>query len=483
MLILSFFPINTVHASTLSGELLSRPECTEHIKEKQQMVNQKRSDHQEVLCYRVGTNDTLWKIAEHFLQSGTEWWKITRDDSTTLPNPRQLQIGIVVSVSLDNVGLPLPLQSIRDVEPEKMELLGLDTVNMEPIWEVQYSNVKFLVKGKRIIDGPFTASASIRLIDFSLDGQHLAYRVAPVVDNTAGCFAKHLIVDKKINNVYVCGLDIQLPIFSEKGEFAVRMNDVQDSAGLDKFIVASTFGNGGFYDYSDALQWSGDTLIYRARDGEVWHVVVNNVPLRTYDYVDNVLIDDGNVVFSVRHTDGTWTRETILQTEFPSHHHIHNVREDENTWEHVRLSPDEIFPRIGVGGIHLNPELGISGGFPVSRGFLITNRDISTGEVKTYPAVFPGSTAKSLGLLAGDIILKINGEEVRVIEGEKVSKPIGNNTFQVFTKGSLSEILSRMHLGDEITLLVLRDDLERTFTTTLGSEWTTFYDFKESPID
>ena len=65
------------------------------------------------------------------------------------------------------------------------------------------------------------------------------------------------------------------------------------------------------------------------------------------------------------------------------------------------------------------------------------------------PAITSGSPAEKAGIKEGDVILEINGEKIT-------------------TKNSMSAIIQRYNIGDQITLHILRDGKEQDVKATLS---------------
>lgn len=456
-----------VHAQELNGNLLSMYECwdfLEHFK-KNGREGWRERNAENYLCYRVGSGDTLWGIADHFLPSPWDWHTIETGDASLIDLPRHLWAGEIIVIPASELSVPNPLQG------GGLRILGIDTVHKEAILSASYSDGVFLMKGQRIVDGPF--ANGIRFIDLSSDGNHLAYRVSSNVTQGSGCFdPRHIIVDGVINKGYACGFNIELQTFSESGSFAVRMNDVQGRS-VDRFIVFSTIGNGTFYDFSDSLAWMDDqTLVYRAREGEQWHVVVNNVPMRTFDYLENLRVEGDHLLFSARHNDGSWTQET-LNIDLPqAPHHVADAREDERSWKKVRFSIRDLRPRIGVLGQDITPTLQVEHGLPSSYGFYIGN--IDTTEHRDF-YIIPESVAEVIGLREKDIILRINGELVMADEDSKTSVgDLNGHSRHVIPENGINDVMADKKNGETIILSVLRNGVERDYTLTLGSEWLDF---------
>jgi serine protease Do len=100
-------------------------------------------------------------------------------------------------------------------------------------------------------------------------------------------------------------------------------------------------------------------------------------------------------------------------------------------------------PILGAYYLSITKALALGQGLARDRGALIYSRSGSTGL-----ALIADSPAIKAGILAGDIIISVNGTEVNL-------------------DNSLSEILSRFNVGDTLTLVVLRNNEERTIEVKL----------------
>lgn len=95
-------------------------------------------------------------------------------------------------------------------------------------------------------------------------------------------------------------------------------------------------------------------------------------------------------------------------------------------------------PILGAYYLSITKALALGQGLARDRGALIYSRSGSTGL-----ALIADSPAMKAGILAGDIIISVNGTEVNL-------------------DNSLPEILSRFNVGDTLTLVILRNNEERT---------------------
>ena len=99
-------------------------------------------------------------------------------------------------------------------------------------------------------------------------------------------------------------------------------------------------------------------------------------------------------------------------------------------------------PWLGIRYVLLNSELAEVNNIDSDTGALIISGGIGS------PAVIPGSPAQTAGLLEGDIVLKINGEDI-------------NESLPP------SHVIGRSKVGDAIELVVLRDGKELSFSAIL----------------
>lgn len=100
-------------------------------------------------------------------------------------------------------------------------------------------------------------------------------------------------------------------------------------------------------------------------------------------------------------------------------------------------------PTLGVYYLPITKALALGRGLPRDRGALVYSRSGSTGL-----ALIADSPAMKAGILAGDIIVSINGLEVNLDR-------------------QLPKLLSRFNIGDTITLVILRGGAERTIEVQL----------------
>lgn len=99
-------------------------------------------------------------------------------------------------------------------------------------------------------------------------------------------------------------------------------------------------------------------------------------------------------------------------------------------------------PMLGVRYVPITKELAELENLPVQRGALIASS--SSNE----PAIIAGSPAATVGLKDGDILIKINGEEIT-------------------ERNSLAQLLQQYQVNDEISVTYLRDGVETTVNVTL----------------
>lgn len=100
-------------------------------------------------------------------------------------------------------------------------------------------------------------------------------------------------------------------------------------------------------------------------------------------------------------------------------------------------------PILGAYYLSITKALALGQGLARDRGALIYSRSGSTGL-----ALIADSPAMQAGILAGDIIISVNGTEVNL-------------------DNPLSEILSRFNVGDTLSLVILRNNEERTIEVKL----------------
>lgn len=102
-----------------------------------------------------------------------------------------------------------------------------------------------------------------------------------------------------------------------------------------------------------------------------------------------------------------------------------------------------VYPFLGVRYITITSDLAKQKNLPVQKGVLI---DAGDGKV---PAVVPGSPAEKAGIKAGDIILEIQGEKLT-------------------NDNSLSSVIQKYSVGQEVTIKIIRDGKEMTLTAVLA---------------
>lgn len=107
--------------------------------------------------------------------------------------------------------------------------------------------------------------------------------------------------------------------------------------------------------------------------------------------------------------------------------------------EHGRI----VRPWLGVRYLMIDEFVAEENGLSVTEGALVV---AGTGE--NEPAVLPGSPAEAAGLVEGDIIMSINGQEINALN-------------------TLAQIINEFDPGDNVTLLVMRAGEEIIMTTSL----------------
>ncbi|OQA52067.1 MAG: putative serine protease HtrA [candidate division WS2 bacterium ADurb.Bin280] len=103
-----------------------------------------------------------------------------------------------------------------------------------------------------------------------------------------------------------------------------------------------------------------------------------------------------------------------------------------------------IRPYIGIRYVAVDQKIAAIKGIDTTKGVIVMGDD-SSG----LPAVVPGSPAEKAGIKQGDVILKINNDELG--EGK-----------------SLSRFLNQYSPGNEVTLTIIRDSKEISVKVTLG---------------
>lgn len=109
----------------------------------------------------------------------------------------------------------------------------------------------------------------------------------------------------------------------------------------------------------------------------------------------------------------------------------------------VREYGEIVKPFLGVRYTMINERIAETNNLPVTYGALVTR-----GELPDEAAVAPGSPAERAGILEGDIILSIDGEEVRERDVATIvrSKTVGQNSTLIVLSG-----------GEEKTVVVTLD--------------------------
>jgi hypothetical protein len=281
------------------------------------------------LCYTVKKGDTLWGIADYYLDNGLDWKYLEIvyskklkgevmdfrkeaqsyfNNSNYNPNgPRSLQVGTEVAVPTYIMN-PFPgyesVQGVPVLHPDTGEVITYSSREDQGV----------LTAGGEVYAGPYKSVWHIRA---SEDRNHIVYIADQTSKDDDNCKKSlrgqwQFFVDGEPNPHKSCGRDFKLLTFSpDSSEYAVR-NNKGDGSDPEQFFVLSSIGNGPYYHYIDSLIWlDNETLVYRAQRNDNWSVVVNHQDYETYDYIENLQVKDGEVLFDARHKDGEWSEEKI----------------------------------------------------------------------------------------------------------------------------------------------------------------------------
>ncbi|GAC1412215.1 MAG: hypothetical protein NVSMB66_0660 [Candidatus Doudnabacteria bacterium] len=104
-------------------------------------------------------------------------------------------------------------------------------------------------------------------------------------------------------------------------------------------------------------------------------------------------------------------------------------------------------PFLGIRYVLITPELKDQKNLPVDHGALVVSGTVSNGT--RSPAVVAGSAAANAGIVEGDIIVSINGQ-------------------QIDTNNTLAGIIKKYNPSDKITMTVIRDKKTISVDTILG---------------
>lgn len=262
------------------------------------------------VCYVVKSGDTLWDISEFYLGDGMRWqemriteeYRRNRDAVNVLNDPRELQVGTKIVFNTSSLKPFIGFRSVRGsalVDPETERLM----------------TVSYHQNGSRIVNvddeiygGPYLGVKHMRA---SSDGQNITY-LAEEEGFCSGSENRYrLYINGLANTHCITGYDLKLLVFTEhNNQYAVRNNTNTDP---EQFLVLSSIGNSDAYDYIDSLFWiDNDTLVYRAQIDDVWRVVVNHKDYVVYDYLENLLGENGIISFDARHSDQSWTHESLV---------------------------------------------------------------------------------------------------------------------------------------------------------------------------
>jgi hypothetical protein len=258
-------------------------------------------------CHIVEPGETLWSIAERYYGDPYLWEQLKLYDEGNEFDITRLSPDDPKALMPGNTLVLWQALQFSSSYNEKTaggisDGWGLDT----DTGDLFTATDQKIYINKDIYDGPFGWTRRF-FIDERTNNR--IYLISPPSGPRG---VQQLVVNKERNPYLGKGYGFEMLIFNHNEDlYAVRTNIRQDVPDPG-FIILSNIGNGPEYDYSDSIIWyDSDTLLYRAQNNDEWRLVVNHEDYATYDYLENLRVEDDIIKFDARHDNGSWTQEEI----------------------------------------------------------------------------------------------------------------------------------------------------------------------------